>query len=117
MAKSKKKPPSRVRYEKSHPTVSCRVSKGIYDRLQQIKRRERRSFTDILKLGLGILELEAKKETEAYKKGWRDAEKRYKVIYYCSVCGDTLTVTTDKEKEAIINYMENYGWGHAKCHE
>ncbi len=52
----KRKAPSRAKYEQNHPTVSCRVSKDIYDKLTQAKQADGKSFADILKLGLGIIQ-------------------------------------------------------------
>lgn len=36
----RKKAPSRIRYEQSHPTVSCRVPLDLYERLDNIRREE-----------------------------------------------------------------------------
>jgi predicted CopG family antitoxin len=121
----KRKPPSRVKYEGSHPTVSCRVPKEVYDRLQAAKEAEGRSFVDFLKTGLGIIEVQAKEEgevrkqahAEGYKRGYADAERTFKVTYPCTVCRKTLTVTSPKEKEAIRQYMQEHGWGHKECHD
>lgn len=122
---AKKKAPSRVRYEQSHPTVSCRVAKELYDRLQIVKQTEDKSFTDILKIGLGILEVQVKEEggvrkkgyAEGYRKGYAEAERLFKVTYLCSVCRKMLTVTSRDEKEAIKTYMQEHNWGHRACHE
>jgi hypothetical protein len=116
------KPPSRERYEKSHPTVSCRVPKELYDQLARTKNREGKSFTDILKLGLG--EIEDKKEElkitrkngfdEGYTKGYAEAESLYKVIYHCRKCNQVIAVTSDLQKESIDLYMSTK-WGHSRC--
>ena len=66
MTKDKKKPPSRLRYEQSHPTISCRLPREIYDRLQEMRQQEGGSFTDILKIGLEILQSKTKKDEKAY---------------------------------------------------
>jgi len=124
MAKGKKKrTPSRIRYEQSHPTVSWRVSKELYDRLQAVKEAEGKSVTDVLKVGIGLLEVKVSKEKEAreqgfeegFEKGFEEAESLYKVTYPCGVCRKTLEVTSVKEKEAIKRYMLEHGWGHADC--
>ncbi|MBI4201202.1 MAG: hypothetical protein HY531_02805 [Chloroflexi bacterium] len=124
MAKAAKKtPPSRVRYEAANPTVSCRVPREIYERLEKVKQVESRSFADVLKIGLGILEVRAKAEEEirrrshgeGHKKGYAEAERTFKVTYPCQVCRKTITVTSTKEKEAIQQYMQEHGWGHAEC--
>ena len=120
MTRDKRKPPSRVKYEQSHPTVSCRLPREIYDRLQDIKQRDGRSFTDILKIGLRIRESKAKKEDEAYsegyEKGYNEAEREFKVTYAFSVCGKTIALH-GKEAKHASEYMEEHGWGHAECHE
>jgi predicted CopG family antitoxin len=120
MTKGKRKPPSRVKYEHSHPTVSCRVPKEVYDRLQEMKENEGKSFADILKTGLGILKLKAKKDQNAYyrgyKDGYRQAELKFKVTYRCNVCGESIVVNTRDEKEAVRQYMEEHRWGHRECH-
>jgi predicted DNA-binding protein len=63
-------PPSRIKYEKSHPTVSCRVSKELYDRLDKSRKVDGKSFADILKIGLGIAENNDKKIIQAKNEGW-----------------------------------------------
>ena len=126
MAKAvKRKAPSRVRYEQSHPTVSCRIPRDIYDKLRAVIDAEGKSFADVLKIGLGILEVQAKEEgevrkkghAEGYKKGYAEAARLYMVTYPCRICGKTLMVTSGDEKEAIKKYMQEHGWGHKKCHE
>ncbi len=66
----RKAPPSRIKYEKSHPTVTCRVSKELYDRLDKSRKVDGKSFADILRRGLGIVEKNNKKLIQAKNKGW-----------------------------------------------
>lgn len=124
MVKGKsKKTPSRIKYEQSHPTVSFRVSKELYDRLQAVKKAEGKSITDVLKIGVGLLEVKVRKEKEirdqAYEEGWEkgaaEAEELYAVSYSCSVCGKNIVVTAENVKRAIRTYMREHGWGHADC--
>lgn len=120
-----RKPPSRARYEESHPTVSGRVPREIYERLQSARNKEGMSFADILKVGLGALEVKQAKEDEVrragyqdgYKKGRVEAERHFKVTYRCNVCGKSVTIDTPDEKETIRRYMQDQGWGHGECHE
>ncbi len=69
-----------------------------------------KSFADILKIGLGITEKQDKKLVEArdkgYKKGYADAELRYKVTYPCTKCGKDMEVTSWKEKLVIKQFMK-----------
>ena len=125
MAKVRKhKAPSRIRYEQSHPTVSCRVPREIYNRLVKAK-AEGNSFSDILKLGLGILDVRVKKLGEARKRGWKegynkgfaDAKTRYLVSYCCNICGERIEVTSKEEKSSIREYMKEKRWAHTECLE
>ena len=45
-------PPSRTRYQQSHPTVSLRVDQDLYDRLKELKGKANLSVADVLKVGL-----------------------------------------------------------------
>jgi len=130
MAKAtKRQPPSRVRYEQSNPTVSCRIPREVYDRLQAVKKAEDKSFADILKIGLGILELQEQGEREirrqsradgykeGYAEGFAEAERLYKVTYPCCICGETIEITSREAKQAASEYMRKSGWGHIACHE
>lgn len=44
--------------------MSSRVSKELYDRLQVVKKAEGKSITDVLKVGVGLLEVKVRKEKE-----------------------------------------------------
>lgn len=127
MAKGKKnKPPARDRYEKKNPVVSCRVDRALHDRLQAAKLAGGKSYADILRIGLGMLEVKVRKEKEirdrayeeGYDKGYEDAAKageEFVVPYRCVKCGEEIIVTTDEEKKAIAIYMRENGWGHGDC--
>ena len=56
MARKRRVPPSRARYEQRNPTVSIRVSREMYDRLKALKERSGKSFGDILREALGVQE-------------------------------------------------------------
>ena len=47
-------PPSRQRYESSHPTVSVRVDPELYGELKALKQKANLSVADVLRVGLGI---------------------------------------------------------------
>jgi len=121
--KAKRKSPSREKYERNNPVVSHRVPKELHDRLQVAKEKEGLSNTDILKIGLGVIEpkirAEEKVRQEAYDGGFEDginaAEELYAVTYRCSRCGKKILVTSDEEKAAIRGYMHEDGWHHGDC--
>lgn len=120
----KRKAPSRVRYEQRHPTVSCRIPREVYDRLQKVQ-TEGKSFADVLKIGLGIFEVQAKEQGEArkqghaegYRNGYAEAERLYKVTFPCSVCREIIELTSGEAKQAASEYMQQHSWGHKECYE
>ena len=122
MTRKKGEPPSRIRYESTHPTIACRVSREIYDRLQEV-RLEGLSLTDIMKTGLEMLEPKIQKVQQArnggyeagYREGYQQAEQRYKVIYPCRICGQSIEIKSDKEKQSAATYMRGHGWAHTTC--
>jgi len=125
MIKNKSKPPSRIKYEQSNPTVSCRVSDEIYERLKKVRKTQNLSLADIFKIGLGIIEPKVKTEEELWEEGyeegfeagWHNAESICTVTYRCCVCGETIGIDTIQEMLAAGNYMTENGWGHVSCHE
>ena len=55
MVKATHKPPARVRYEQSHPTLSCRLDKDTHDLLKQrLEDLGGVSFADFVKDSLGL---------------------------------------------------------------
>ena len=121
MAKSHK-PPSKINYEQSHPALSCRISKDAYDLLKQrLEDLGGVSFADFVKDSLGLLQLkmpdvEEIKET-AWDEGYNQAIDDYQILYLCSVCGERIDMKPNSDShKAMIGYMKEHGWAHAKCH-
>jgi len=124
MTKAKrKKTPSRLRYEKSHPTFSFRIYEELRNRIDAIKKAEGVSNTNIVEAAVGLFEVKVRKEQEireeAYlagrQKGYVDAKAKYSVVYPCYVCGEPIVVDSKKEKDFIKRKMLEYGWGHSGC--
>ena len=71
MAKATHKPPARIRYEQSHPTVSCRIDKNTYDLLKQrLEDLGEVSFADFVKDSLGLLQLKMPDIEEIKETAW-----------------------------------------------
>lgn len=119
-AKTTHKPPARVRYEQSHPTVSCRISRDTYVLLNQRLQDLGVSFADFVKDSLGLLQLkmpdvEKIKET-ARAEGYDQAKKDHRIWYFCNVCRKPIYVLPNSEShKAIIGYMKENRWAHATC--
>ncbi len=128
---NKSKLPSRVRYEQAHPTISVRVGRDLYDRLDEIRTREGKSFGDILREAVGVQERDTSNAysrgvREGRKKGEEDghtrgraegeaaAKQKYLVTYRCHRCGGWTELSSDEEREAVRQCMEGT-WVHDKC--
>ena len=79
-------PPSRQRYESSHPTVSVRVNPELYGELKALKQKANLSVADVLKVGLERCEPLV---GEAFQNGFMSAlAEVYEVV--CEDCEDQL---------------------------
>jgi len=110
--KRKHKPPSRIRYEQSHPSVSFRVTRDVYELLKQhLKDSGGISFGDFVKQSLGLRE----PNIEGIRKR---AEEEYQIWYFCVICGERVNIKPDGEAhKALIGYMKDHRWGHTSCHD
>ena len=120
MLKARHKPPSRIRYEQTHPTVSTRVDKELYDKLKEIKDTEGKSFADILKEALGI----QKRSTQgAYDRGYKAGcangltEGREFSLGNCSRCGKALDWDLNRETdvELLTKAVNKARYIHSEC--
>ena len=119
---TRRKPPSRIRYEENHPVVSCRISKADYDLLKQRLNERGISFATFVKEALGRLEAKLtridKARAEGYEQGYIQATEDNQIWYYCKICQERIDISPNSEShKAIIQYMREKGWGHIKCHE
>jgi len=115
------KPPARVRYEESHPTISCRLSKDEYDLLnQRLEDLGGVSFADFVRDSLGLLQLKIPETREikerARSTGYDQGKKDHQIWYYCSVCQQRIDMAPNSEShKAMTGYMKEHGWGHTSC--
>jgi hypothetical protein len=123
MEKKNSNRPSRTRYEQNHPVVSFRVSKELYDSLQDAKEKIGLSYTDIIKAGLGKFERQIKISEkviqEAYDQGWEKgidlAMDTYTIFFPCYKCKKEMFVFLDEDKEILKNYIIAHQWQHDDC--
>ena len=113
--KSKRTPPSRLKYEAANPAVSVRISRALKVELDEIRATSGMSMGDILKAGLD----QVKPETEeAYERGYVDgygvAEEEFEVFAPCGECGRAhLPVTSKAMKAAVAQRLT--GWRANSC--
>ena len=116
MAKAKHKPPSRIRYEQTHPVISIRVNKELYEKLKEIKEMGNKSFADILKEALGI----QKRSTKgAYDRGYKTglAEGQIVSLGNCPRCGKALQWDLNRENDVgLLSDLINHArYPHKEC--
>ncbi len=105
-------PPSRLRYEESHPTVSFRLRRELHEQLKATLEQSEHSFADFVKEALGVKE---RTVGAAYSKGYVAAREKYLVTYHCRGCRELLEVDDPTAKAAARQGMEQEGWGHGTC--
>lgn len=94
--------PSQIKYNKSHPVISCRVSEELYTKLEAIKRVTGKSFVDILKEGMGV-----------EKRG-----KRFLFhLGYCCVCNEPLwwDLSKPEDQQLLIKAIHSRHMYHGGC--
>ena len=105
MAKAKHKPPSRVRYEIEHTTVTCRVSLELKAKLDEAREKYGQSFADILKIGLRVQGAAANAALRQVRMGrcWR--------------CGKSLVwdLRTQEGRDRLGNYIPELAFTHEDC--
>jgi len=124
MPKAKHKPPSRERYEANNPTVSFRVSRELYEKLNEIREKTGKSYADIIKEWLGVQEPTIQKtynrgynagHKEGMKLGHRVGEQFF--LGECKVCGEQLKWDLDNNvnKNLLAEIINKVGVAHNRC--
>lgn len=123
MVKATHKAPARVRYEQTHPTLTCRLDQNTHALLKQrMEELGGISFAALVKHSLGLLQLEMPNIEEikqtAWGEGYDHAKKGYQIWYYCNVCQKRIDISPNSDShKAIVAYMKLEGWGHHSCHQ
>jgi len=124
----KHRPPSRIRYEESHPTISFRLEKSLRDELNSFLQKNNLSKPDFIKIFL-----KKQKEnyeavrTDAYDKGLQDGKKSGREEGYeegkkdwaiwvnCYNClAPVYIMPNTKDHETLIKAVRGY-FCHKKC--
>ena len=119
MKKDKHKPPSRVRYEKKNPVFSVRIPKKWFNDINKIIKETEQSRKDFIGVALKKQKAKYKKlEKKMYDKGFKDGFDKYVIWYYCDVCNKWIVIKQESDShKAVIKYMKEHKWGHARCHD
>ena len=112
MAKKKQPPPAKIKYDKSHPTISIRVSQDLKTQLDGIKEMSDKSVGDILREAVGVQGISNK---NAWKRGISHGKGLYGVSCKCSICGGNFLLESKDAKQAAAKYMREHEWHHTTC--
>jgi hypothetical protein len=110
-----KKPPARARYEASHPTVSFRVAKAEYAKLQGMRKKSGLSLGEMVRR---VLEIRKKEVDEAYDRGFKAGYGRFATP--CKVCGKPMNfdMKSEEDAKAAAAVKQTFSiWGHVPCLE
>jgi hypothetical protein len=109
--------PSRIKYEKNHPTISARLSKDKHDKLLVLLRSLGVTLPQLLLHFIDEYEIKIMPIEEARQKGYQEAKKTYIVTYLCGKCGKPIAITSEQAKAATARYMTEHGWRHPECYK
>lgn len=114
------KPPSRMRYEATHPILSLRLSKDIRDILKQRLKDLGLSASEFIRMSLGVLDVKLPGLEEikmrARDDGYSDGVSKSGIWYPCYICGERIAIQPDSDSHrAILKYMKVNGWRHTSC--
>ena len=123
--KNSKKPkfPANETYDKKRPPTTFRTDEPLDQALKLVKTQTGMSNADVLRVGVGILKVKVKTESElreqiedeVRRKVWQEAIEYFGVSYPCVGCGKEMVVDSEEEKLAIRKFLQDSEWGHSKC--
>lgn len=108
------RPPSKIKYEASHPVIAFRVSQELFDRIQDAKLLSNASYARLIEIGAG---LQQAAHDEGFRQGFGEAKNRYCVAYLCAECGQPIEIQSGEEKKFCEKLMTRAGWRHNNCQD
>ncbi len=108
-------PPSRLKYEAAHPTVSFRLTKEEHAKLEAMRKRSGLSLAEMARR---VLDIRKKELDEAYDRGFHAAYGRFDLP--CKVCGKSMhfDLKLERDAEAAAAIRQTFStWRHTNCAE
>jgi hypothetical protein len=105
-------PPSRIKYNQTHPTITVRVNAELASQLKEIKKTSGKSIGDILREAVGT---QKRSTGQSYNIGYAEAKATYLVTFRCHKCNAILEVNSDECKKAAGTFLTEHGWSHQTC--
>jgi len=109
-------PPSRIKYNQTHPTITVRVNAELASQLKEIKKTSGKSIGDILREAVGTQKRSTGQSYNiGYANGYAEAKATYLVTFRCHKCNAILEVNSDECKKAAGTFLTEHGWSHQTC--
>ncbi len=112
MAKKKKIPPAKIKYDKANPVISIRVNLELKSALEEIRQKSGKSVGDILR---EALQVQAPSVKKSYSEGFNAAKEKYAVYVKCRLCGGDLLLEYDSDKKTAAKMLHDAGLVHTEC--
>jgi len=110
--KNKNIPPSKVKYDHSHPTVSIRVDKELKDKLDELRTKSGKSLGYILREAVGK---QLPKVEHAYQDGFAAGQASAAFCFPCAICGGLMRITSQEDKQFVAEAVKICRLGHKTC--
>ena len=127
MGKKRHKPPSRIRYEKTHPVVSFRVKDEWYDAFKAFLQEQNLSIGDFFRISYEKQKANYQKaHNQGFNKGYRigynagyeKGKEEWGIQFPCSICGELVYIPPNSDcHQAVIEFLKSRHWAHGKCIE
>lgn len=102
MKRKKHKPPSRLRYEQSHPVISFRIKQDLHDRFKALLKSRNQNAAEFFK---DVMD----KQQNAFSLGRL-------VTIPCSICGKPMNLDVNVSPGIKETLKEAFSkWCHASC--
>jgi hypothetical protein len=118
-----KKYPSRVKYEKKNPAITLRIPLEFKIKIDKMAETTGKSISQIVYEILSNAEKNfstafKKLEKDNFDKGYLKGQKDWAIWYYCKICKKIMYIIPNAtDHKALIEYIEEQGWGHKECHD
>ena len=106
------KPPSRIRYEMSHPVISIQVDLDTDLRLRKLREKTGKSLGTLIRENLQTQE---RNEKLTYDRAYNKAVEEHQIWYLCARCAKPIPIEPYSETHSmVIDYLGTRVM-HASC--
>jgi predicted transcriptional regulator len=120
MTKSTHRPPSRERYQATHPTVTLHLNLATDARLKELMQKTSLSRAQVVEEALGLVESRVEEAQAAsdrgYQLGFADAVDRFRITFPCAWCDGEMELTRGSvAAQAATDLLVDETWAHSAC--